>query len=164
MADYLDRVTAYVCRTAFDDLPVEVVMRSKEVLADTLAVIGAGAQEDEVKKLRDRLIAQGGRRIAAMIGTGLRSEPGKAALFNGTAGTFLELDEGNQFGRGHPGIHVIPAALAAAEEKHLSGRDLVMALVLRYEIGTRIGIACKMRMSMHPHGTWGTVGGSRSRR
>ncbi len=70
MADYLDRVTAYVCRTAFDDLPVEVVMRSKEVLADTLAVIAAGAQEDEVKKLRDRLIAQGGRRIATMIGTG----------------------------------------------------------------------------------------------
>jgi 2-methylcitrate dehydratase PrpD len=93
-----------------------------------------------------------------MIGTGMRSEPGKAALFNGTAGTFLELDERNQFGRGHPGIHVIPAALAAAEEKHLPGRDLVMALVLRYEIGTRIGIACKMRMSMHPHGTWGTVG------
>ena len=164
MADYLDRVTAYVCRTAFDDLPVEVVMRSKEVLADTLAVIAAGAQEDEVKKLRDRLIAQGGRRVATMIGTGMRSEPGKAALFNGTAGTFLELDEGNQFGRGHPGIHVIPAALAAAEEKHLPGRDLVTALVLGYEIGTRIGIACKIRMSMHPHGTWGTVGGSRSRR
>jgi 2-methylcitrate dehydratase PrpD len=30
--------------------------------------------------------------------------------------------------------------------------------VLGYEIGTRIGIACKLRMSMHPHGTWGTVG------
>ncbi|MCG6533268.1 MAG: MmgE/PrpD family protein [Syntrophales bacterium LBB04] len=158
MPDYVDRIASYVSQTSFHDLPLEVVLRAKEVLADSLAVIAAGAQEDEVKKLRDRLIAQGGRRVATMVGTGMRSEPGKAALFNGTAGTFLELDEGNQFGRGHPGIHVIPAALAAAEEKHLSGRDLVTALVLGYEIGTRIGIACKIRMSMHPHGTWGTVG------
>ena len=30
---------------------------------------------------------------------------------NGTAGTMLELDEGNQYARGHPGIHVVPAAL-----------------------------------------------------
>jgi 2-methylcitrate dehydratase PrpD len=53
---------------------------------------------------------------------------------------------------------VVPAALAIAEEGRLSGQDLLTALVLGYEIGTRIGIACKIRMSMHPHGTWGTVG------
>ncbi len=45
-----------------------------------------------------------------------------------------------------------------AEEGRLSGRDLITALVLGYEIGTRVGIAAKIRMSMHPHGTWGTVG------
>jgi 2-methylcitrate dehydratase PrpD len=53
---------------------------------------------------------------------------------------------------------VVPAALAISEEGHLSGEDLLTALVLGYETGTRIGIACKIRMSMHPHGTWGTVG------
>ena len=70
----------------------------------------------------------------------------------------MELDEGNQFGRGHPAIHVFPAVLAMAEEGLFSGRDLILALVLGYEVGTRIGIAAKIRMSMHPHGTWGTVG------
>ncbi|MFH1124791.1 MAG: MmgE/PrpD family protein [Pseudomonadota bacterium] len=157
MSDYLDEITSYVCRTSFDDLPEEVVQRSKDVLADTLAVIAAGAQEEEVKALKQRLDLAKDRCVATMIGAESRTEPGKAALFNGTAGTFLELDEGNQFGRGHPGIHVIPAALATAEEHHLPGRDFLAALVLGYEIGTRIGIACKIRMSMHPHGTWGTV-------
>ena len=33
---------------------------------------------------------------------------------NGTAGTWLEMDEGNQFCKGHPGMHTIPAALAFA--------------------------------------------------
>jgi len=156
MSDYLDTVVSHICGTSFEDLPQAVVLRSKEVLADTLAVIAAGAQETEMRALRQRL--GGGDGVAAMIGAGARTESAKAALFNGTAGTFLELDEGNQFGRGHPGIHVIPAALAVSEENHLPGRDFLTALVLGYEIGTRIGIACKLRMSMHPHGTWGTVG------
>ena len=158
MPDYLDRITSYVCQTSFDDLPQNVLLRAKEVLVDALSVIAAGAQEDEVKALKERLVDPKARRVASLIGSGVRTEPLKAALINGTAGTFLELDEGNQFGRGHPGIHVVPAALAIAEEGRLSGRDLVTALVLGYEIGTRIGIACKIRMSMHPHGTWGTVG------
>jgi 2-methylcitrate dehydratase PrpD len=156
MPEYLDDVVAYVCRTSFEDLPQPVVLRGKEVLLDTLAVIAAGAQEEEMNALKQRF--QRGDGVAAMIGASARAEPGKAAFFNGTAGTFLELDEGNQFGRGHPGIHVIPAALATAEEHRLPGRDMLTALVLGYEVGTRIGIACKIRMSMHPHGTWGTVG------
>jgi len=158
MPDYLDHIVSYVCRTNFNDLPPPVVLRAKEVLADTFSVIAAGAQEDEVKGLAKRLVDPKAKQVASLIGSGTRTEPSKAAMINGTAGTFLELDEGNQFGRGHPGIHVAPAALAIAEEGRLSGQDLLTALVLGYEIGTRIGIACKIRMSMHPHGTWGTVG------
>jgi 2-methylcitrate dehydratase PrpD len=158
MPEYLDKLVSYVCRTNFNDLPQAVVLRAKEVLVDTLSVIAAGAQEDEMKSLTKRLVDPKAGQVASLIGSGTRIEPSKAAWINGTAGTFLELDEGNQFGRGHPGVHVVPAALAIAEEGRLSGQDLLTALVLGYEIGTRIGIACKIRMSMHPHGTWGTVG------
>ncbi len=158
MPDYLDQLVSYVCRTKFNDLPDTVVLRAKEVLADTLSVIAAGAQEEEVKALTKRVVDSQSKPVASLVGPGTRTEPLKAALINGTAGTFLELDEGNQFGRGHPAIHVVPAALAVAEEGRRSGQDLLTALVLGYEIGTRIGIACKIRMSMHPHGTWGTVG------
>src|SRR6202030_1661799 len=83
---------------------------------------------------------------------------GMAAFLNGTAGTMLEIDEGNQFARGHPGIHVVPAVLAAAEELGSSGSDVLLAIALGYEIGSRVGIASKLRVTMHPHGTWGTVG------
>lgn len=158
MPEYLDQIVSYVCGAHFNDLPQAVVLRAKEVLADTLSVVAAGAQEDEVKALTKRLVDPKARQVASLIGSGVRTEPSKAALINGTAGTFLELDEGNQFGRGHPGIHVVPATLAVAEDARLPGQDLLTALVLGYEIGTRIGIACKIRMSMHPHGTWGTVG------
>ncbi len=158
MSDYLDQISAFICRCQFDDLPSVVVQRAHEVMADSLAVMAAGAQEEEIKALTQRTVVPGSKEVATLIGDEIRTEPSKAALINGTAGTFLELDEGNQFARGHPAIHVVPAALAVAEEMNLSGRELLTALVLGYEIGARIGIACKIRMSMHPHGTWGTVG------
>jgi 2-methylcitrate dehydratase PrpD len=158
MSNYLDQLSEFICNCQFDHLPADVIKRACEVTADSVAAIAAGAQEEEMKAVTARILAANGPGISTIIGSGQRAEPSKAALINGTAGTFLELDEGNQFGRGHPGIHVIPAALALAEQKGLSGRDFITALVLGYEIGTRIGMASKLRMSMHPHGTWGTVG------
>ncbi len=157
MSDYLDDICDFAAGLPYDDLPPEVVERARQVTADTLAVIPAGSREEEVRQLAQR-VADSGEGPATLLGDGRKTGTLSASLINGTAGTFLELDEGNQFGRGHPGVHVLPAALAVAEEGCLSGRELIAAMVLGYEIGTRIGIAAKIRMSMHPHGTWGTVG------
>ena len=158
MSDYLDQLTSYLCDCRFEDLPRQAITRAKAVIADSITVIGAGAQEKEVKALIRQVVEPDGPQLSTVIGAGIRTEPSKAGLINGTAGTFLELDEGNQFARGHPGIHVVPAALALAEARRLSGRQLLTALILGYEVCARIGIACKIRMSMHPHGSWGTVG------
>ncbi len=95
---------------------------------------------------------------AAVMGTGKTAVSAAAAFLNGTAGTFLEMDEGNRFAKGHPSIHALPAVWAMAEIKGLSGKAAMEALILGYEVGARIGIAAAMRPDMHPHGTWGTVG------
>ena len=63
------------------------------------------------------------------------------AFLDGTAGTMLEIDEGNQYARGHPGIHVVPALMAATRLRDASGAAFLRALVLGYEIGARIGMA-----------------------
>ncbi len=156
MPEYLDRISDFAAGLKFSDLPDQVIGRAKQVLADSLAVIAAGSGEKEVAALTENMAPARGP--AALIGPGRRTDSLNAALINGIAGTFLELDEGNQFARGHPAIHVVPAVVALAEERKLSGQDLITALVAGYEIGARIGIAAKIRMSMHPHGTWGTVG------
>ena len=155
---YLEDLCAYLAGAEFADFPDVAVTRATQVLADSIAVIGAGAQEPEMIELRRAQGALAGAGNATVLTESWRTDPKTAAFLNGTAGTFLELDEGNQFARGHPGIHVVPAGLAIAETRGLSGRDLLTAVILGYEVGARIGIACKLRMSMHPHGTWGTVG------
>lgn len=154
---WLDEIAAFYARTSFADLPAEVAARTKQVIADCIAAMAAGAQEAEVVALADRRIPKGGAGVPA-IGLARRGAAEAVAFLGGTAGTMLELDEGNQYARGHPGIHVVPAVLAAAEQLGKSGKDIINAVALGYEIGARIGIASKLRVTMHPHGTWGTVG------
>jgi hypothetical protein len=85
-------------------------------------------------------------------------EPWWAIVANGLAGTMLELDEGNRFARGHPGIHVLPAALAEAERLGRSGAALLAALVVGYDVAARLGGGAPVRPGMHMHGVHGAVG------
>lgn len=158
--EWLTRWSDFAAEVRLADLDRGAVHRTRQVLYDSIAAIAAGAQEREVRDLADRLAALGGTGGIATPAIGLhrRLPVAAAALVNGTAGTMLELDEGNQFARGHPGMHVVPAALATAGRLGASGGDLLVAIALGYEIGARVGIASKLRVTMHPHGTWGTVG------
>lgn len=155
---WLERWGDFAARVRFSDLPDEVIARAKLVLLDCIGAIAAGAQEPEIRALVEGIAAREPGGSTPVIGTGRRAGRLLAAMINGTAGTMLELDEGNQFARGHPGIHVVPAVLAAGQSLDVSGSDLLLAIVLGYEIGSRIGIASKLKVTMHPHGTWGTVG------
>ena len=80
-------------------------------------MIAAGAQQKEPKEMVKKLAPFSGHPSSTLIGRKKKIDPLNAALINGTAGTWLELDEGNQFARGHAGIHVVPAALAIGEKK-----------------------------------------------
>ncbi len=152
---WLGEWAGFAARTRFSDLPAEVVQRTRLALLDSVGAIAAGAQEAEVQALASRMIAREGAGEAPVIGLPLAARPGTAAFLNGTAGTMLELDEGNQYARGHPAIHVVPALLAAPRG---DGAALLVALALGYELGARVGIASKLNVAMHPHGTWGTLG------
>ncbi len=152
---YLQELAAFACRTRLADLPAKVLERTRWVVADSLPVIAAGMQQPEMQALlKDRLSP--GR--AWVLGARKRANSLDAALLNGTAGTWLELNEGNLFAKGHPGIQVVPAALALAQESAASGEALLMAVAVGYEVSSRISRAAQMKIAVHPHGTWGTLG------
>ncbi|MBM3356774.1 MAG: MmgE/PrpD family protein [Betaproteobacteria bacterium] len=157
-ADYLDALAQFACETRFEDLPSNIVEHCKLILSDTLPVIAAGMQQKEMRSLAARHLPKVAPGRAMVIGTGKRANPLDAALLNAAAGVWLELDEGHFYTNGHPGIHVIPAALAHAQEYGLSGRDLLLAIVLGYEVCGRVGGAYKMRVVVQTHGTFGVIG------
>ena len=55
MDNYLNQIISFICESKFENIPANIVFRAKEVVADTLAVIAAGAQEEEVKALTSKL-------------------------------------------------------------------------------------------------------------
>jgi 2-methylcitrate dehydratase PrpD len=66
--------------------------------------------------------------------------------------------EGNLHAGGHPGIQVVPLAWALTEQEGRPGRDRLAAFVVGYEVSASIKRASAMRVAVHPHGTFGTIG------
>lgn len=150
---------------SFDDVPAATIERAKRVIADTIAVAVGGAREPAMTALLEldrhsALISTDEVPCAhhdARVWAGGRAHPHHAAFLNATAGSFLELDEGMR-PTGHPGMQVVPAALAAAEASGATGRELLRAVVLGYELSARLFRALRLRPNAHPHGHAGAIG------
>ena len=156
--NYLDTLSAFAAELDVRQLDAAHQEQLGWILADTLAAMVAGSAEPELRALAERQPRVDAASGAALLGLGRRSHREAAAFINGTAGTFLEMDEGNRFSRGHPAVHVIPAALALCEQAQAQAEDFLAAVVVGYEVGSRLGAAAQLRGAMHPHGTWGTMG------
>jgi 2-methylcitrate dehydratase PrpD len=109
--------------------------------------------------VREVVLAEGGNAVASLWGSGARTSVTNAALFNGTAGHAFEMDDIHKESIVHPNSLAVPVALALAEaDPALSGRDIVTALALGYEVGLRIGNAATTALFLngfHPQGTTG---------
>lgn len=157
-ASYLDQLTDFACDARLDDIEPAALQHLRVIIADTLAACGAGNQEPEMRSMLAKQLQLCAPGLARVVGTGKGLNPIDAAALNAAAGCWLELDEGNLTSNGHPGIQVLPAALAVAQELGKSGAEFLLACAIGYEICARIGSACDMRMCIHPHGTYGVVG------
>ena len=156
--DYLDKLSRFVAETSFNDLSAEAVNAVRNVTLDTIGAIVAGSQESENTAFAQLANQRSGPGTATILGHGLKAEPMLATLVNSTAGVALEMDEGNRFGGGHPAIHTLPGALAVAEEMGADGRSFIEAVLVGYEVESRIGGATRARDNVHSHGHWGAVG------
>jgi len=156
--DYLDRLSRFVEAVSLDRLPEEAGRAARLVLLDTLGAMIAGSALPENRRLAEAMHERRSRAGATLVGHGARVDPLLATFANATAGVALEVDEGSRLGGGHPAIHVIPVALAVAEDAGAAGGRLLESVVAGYEVCSRLGSATTPRPNVHSHGTWGTIG------
>ena len=156
--DYLDRLARLVEETSVERLPDAAIKAARLVLLDTIGAMVAGSALPENRRLADSVHERRSRASATLLGHGGRVDPLLATFVNATAGVALEVDEGSRLGGGHPAIHVIPAALAGAEDIGADGGRLLEAIIAGYEVCSRLGSATTPRPNVHSHGTWGTIG------
>jgi 2-methylcitrate dehydratase PrpD len=156
--NYLDRLAEFVAETRFEDLPPDTIAAARDVVLDTLGAITAGSRLEENANFARLAAEMSGPGKASIVWHPYRVQPVWATFVNGTAGVALEMDEGNRVGGGHPSIHVTPGALAVGEDRGSSGRDVLTAIILGYEVISRVGTATEVKPEVHSHGTWGTIG------
>lgn len=149
----------YIVAENYDDLPSDVVTKVKQCLLDSIGcALGGFAVEDGARLAR--LMGKQGGNDATIFGSGAKTSVPYAALANTYLGNILDYDDTY---RGHPGCTVNSAAIGCGESVHASGKDVLVASLVGYEISSRVGASlhyssstlAKIRGIMHQ--TFGSV-------
>lgn len=137
----LQTLGKYVVETCYDDLSPKTIECAKIRLLDYLGTAFHASGAAPWKPLINVLRESGQTGECTVIGDEIKLSCAAAAMVN----TYPHMSEGSRFAGGHCAWIAMPAALAAAEhqsrQKPVSGKDLILAIVLSYEIMLRIGIA-----------------------
>ena len=152
MGEQIERLAQFVAETQWDEIPVAVQQHAKLVLLDTLGVILAGAEQPEVQQLRARLLTTAGTGATVLARGWASSDPRTAALLNGIAGRSIELCEGHRYVPCQGAVQIVPGVLAAAEGAQSTGRDMLIALIVGYDVAVRLGAALTPRALAHQNG------------
>ena len=119
-------------------LPEEVIEKAKHHLLDTFAAMLSGSALVPGRAAIRFARGYGGAPIATVVGSQIVCGPIEAALANGVLAQADETDDSHGPSLSHPGCAVVPAAFAAAEALRLDGTRFLRAIVLGYDIGTRV--------------------------
>src|SRR4051812_18767509 len=130
----------FIAGLRYESIPAEVRERLKLVVLDALGCALYGAELEWCRILRDTLLAIDQSKSNRVWGTGERLSAPHAALVNGTQVQSFELDDVHRAGVLHVGAVVLPALVAVAEQREMSGKEFLAAAAAGYEIGPRVGL------------------------
>jgi 2-methylcitrate dehydratase PrpD len=155
----------YATKLRLEDVPADVVQRAKDTITDAVGTIvfGYDLPWSQIIVAQARRSGPGGKsRILGLGGPLVQAQA--AAFANGALAHAFELDNLTKPGSGvHPGAILLSAGLAIAQERGLTGRDLLTAFVAGSEVMIRIGRATKHTnesRGFHAPGTTGPFGGA----
>ncbi len=141
-SESLSQSVARFCRDlGFDDIPPDVVQAAKDHTLDAIGVGLAAASLSPAQKLEKAIHMLGSGEDSTVLGFVRQLPPPSAALFNGLLIHSLEYDDTHIASVIHGSSVIVPAALAIAESENLSGRDLILGVVVGWELLVRLGLA-----------------------
>jgi 2-methylcitrate dehydratase PrpD len=137
------KLSKYIASATTKPIPEKVSQRAKLHLIDTFAAMISGSRLEPGKKAISYIKTLGGTPEASVIGTSIKTTAQNAALANGMFGHADETDDTHPPSLTHPGTSVVPAALAISEKYRLSGVEMLRAVVLGYDICSRVLLTLK---------------------
>jgi 2-methylcitrate dehydratase PrpD len=131
----------YVVATRWEDLPSPVRHQAKRSLMNFFAVALAGCRTGPVEIALRSLAEFSGGKQATLVGRTKRIDALSAAFLNAAGANVYDFCDTHLRTVIHPSAPVVPALLAVAELRRVSGPDLLLALILGNEVQARIGLA-----------------------
>ena len=157
-------VGEYVTRARLEDLPAEAIYAAKGGIIDCLGCMLAGSTEPLADILCEYAKANGGTPRATVVGRGFKTAATEAALLNGTMAHALDYDDITWAMKGHPSAVLLPTLLALGEEEGATGREVLLAYMVGFEVVCSVGAAMSDRyfddLGWHPTGPLGALGAS----
>jgi 2-methylcitrate dehydratase PrpD len=132
------RLSSYMSDARNRALPDEVVEKAKHHILDTFAAMVSGSQLLPGQAALKFARSYGGEKVSTVICSNVLCGPMEAALVNGVLGHSDETDDAHAPTLAHPGVAVVPAALAVGEQFGIDGAQFLRAVVLGYDVGTRV--------------------------
>jgi 2-methylcitrate dehydratase PrpD len=163
-------VAKFIASTKYDDIPQDVLELGKKSILDGLGLALAGSRAQTGAICREYLEQLGicdGK--ATVIGSSKKTSPRFAAFVNGVSihaddfdDTQLAVAKDRVYGLlVHPTVPVLPALLALAEGRTISGKEFLLAYHLGVEVECKIAEAISPRHyqdGFHSTGTCGPFG------
>ncbi len=139
MTTIVEQLSAYAAAMRYEDLPAEVVLQAKRLIVDSVGCALGGYASEPAKIARDIAATVTSSQPATVMGSGQRSSLDLGTFANGVMLRFLDFNDGytSTGESGHPSDS-IAAVLTVADALGRSGKEVITATVLAYEVFCRI--------------------------
>jgi 2-methylcitrate dehydratase PrpD len=151
-----ERIARFIANTRYEDIPRPVLDATRTIILDGVANVLAGSTQPVLEHIRRYVDRLGGRPDCTVVGAKFRTNAPLAAFANGAAMHVLDYEP-----QGIPSTHgtstLLPGILALAEANGASGRAVVTAFAVGWEVQQRIAMAARKAESrpFHPPGIYG---------
>ncbi|MEE8391666.1 MAG: MmgE/PrpD family protein [Anaerolineae bacterium] len=153
-----DLVAEFILDTTWDALPAEVQHKARQTLLDALGATLVGTLTPVSKIAASYATTAFRGDEATILLHGARTMAAGAAFANGYSANGIDIDDCAKYTRGHPGAQLFPAALAVSEKVGASGKDMLTAMVVGYEIAHRTARCWHDHHEVYQAcGSWGSV-------
>ncbi len=155
-------LSEFAYKLKYEDLPSEVTQTTKKYIADYYAAAFAGIKVNRQfnDAVGEVILDMGGKAECDFIFSSERIPAPNAAFMSACYAHGADMDDGNRKAMGHVGAHVISAVLTLAQTLPVSGKDIITAINVGYEVYNRVAAAVQpglVHRGFHSTGTAGAI-------
>jgi 2-methylcitrate dehydratase len=152
-----ERLSDYALSIDYRDLGDEVVLEAKKRVIDSIGCALGAFREFPVRAARSTVMNDHPGRASTILGTRVKTSPDMATFVNGAMVRYFDYNDTYLSKEpAHPSDN-ISACLATAEREGSTGKELLAAIALAYEIQCRLCDAADIRHRGWDHVCYGLV-------